>query len=54
MEPNLQTCRECGQEVDDEVCWCGDSMTHGWDGAHSPIPMGCDCHRGQAQQKEGG
>jgi hypothetical protein len=41
----LIQCPYCKQEIDPEVCWCGDLIKgHGYDG-HSPVPMGCDCGR---------
>jgi len=40
------TCAACRQEIDDEVCWCGDYIEgHGYDQGHPAIPMGCDCYR---------
>lgn len=40
-------CPECGNEIDPDVCWCGDLVkSHNpyWCG-HNPVPMGCDCGR---------
>lgn len=40
----IDTCRHCGEEIDPEVCWCGDLMAnhHSWC-EHIPVPMGCRC-----------
>ena len=39
-------CPCCGNEIDEEVCWCGDLMkTHDAYCGHTPVPMGCDCGR---------
>ena len=40
-------CPDCGQEIDDTVCWCGTLRTdHGGFGEnHSFVSMGCNCHR---------
>lgn len=37
-------CTGCGQEIDPEVCQCGQSINHGYDN-HPIVPMGCDCWR---------
>ena len=41
---NTERCNGCQQDVDLEVCWCGDYvLTHGsYD--HSPVPIGCICY----------
>lgn len=42
------TCPRCMQEIDPDVCGCGDYIEgHGnpMDTGHSPVPMGCDCFR---------
>lgn len=39
-------CPGCGNEIDPDVCWCGDLMkSHGPSCGHTPVPMGCDCLR---------
>jgi hypothetical protein len=39
-------CPKCGNEIDPDVCWCGDYIKgHGHYDGHSPVPMGCDCGR---------
>ena len=46
----LHFCPSCQQAIDPDVCWCGDSIKHhSWD--HSPVPMGCDCHRHKEKPK---
>jgi hypothetical protein len=43
------TCPRCMQEIDPDVCGCGDYIEgHGspMETGHSPVPMGCDCGRG--------
>jgi hypothetical protein len=39
-------CPGCKNEIDPDVCGCGDSKENhtGWEG-HPFIPMGCDCYR---------
>lgn len=37
-------CDFCGNEVDPELCWCGDNLEgHGQFDGHSPVPWGCTC-----------
>lgn len=39
-------CEGCGNEIDPDTCWCGDSINHNaWNAGHSPVTMGCDCRR---------
>ena len=40
-------CPDCGQEIDDTVCWCGTLRAdHGGLGEnHGFIPLGCNCGR---------
>lgn len=46
-------CPGCGNEIDPEVCWCGDYIKeHGCSSGHSAVPMGCDCHRMKAEDNE--
>lgn len=40
---SLEICEGCGNEIDPDVCWCGDFIDHVWDGAHYGVPMGCTC-----------
>ena len=42
--PEREVCRGCGEEIDPDVCWCGDEMGKhtGYEG-HSPVPLGCEC-----------
>ena len=37
-------CPKCHQEIDPDVCWCGDMMEPSSHGDHDAIPMGCRCH----------
>ena len=37
-------CPKCHQEIDPDVCWCGDMMEPSSHGDHYAIPMGCRCH----------
>lgn len=41
-----ETCKGCGNEIDPDVCWCGDLINShsGYEG-HLAIPIGCDCGR---------
>lgn len=49
--PPLTTCAGCHNEVDDEICWCGDYIkNHG--GEHSPVPMGCECYYDKSLDKD--
>lgn len=42
----MDKCTRCGNEIDPDVCWCGDHRTyHGAGSGHSFVPMGCDCGR---------
>lgn len=37
-------CKDCGAEIDDEVCWCGEEIVaHGPGSGHVPRPIGCSC-----------
>lgn len=36
-------CRSCKQEINPDVCYCGDSNNHGLSSNHSFVPMGCIC-----------
>jgi len=45
-------CPRCKNEIDPEVCWCGDPIKgHGYS-EHSPVPMGCDCGRVKPEDLE--
>lgn len=44
--PPRPRCEGCGNEIDPDVCHCGDPMEgHSTLSGHSGIPMGCDCGR---------
>lgn len=37
-------CPKCKNEIDPEVCHCGDLIkSHGIGSGHAPVPMGCTC-----------
>ena len=37
-------CGGCKEEIDPDVCWCGDLMINHHSGCeHIPTPMGCRC-----------
>lgn len=37
-------CKDCGAEIDDEVCWCGCEIAgHIAGDGHAPRPIGCSC-----------
>ena len=37
-------CRWCKNEIDPDICWCGDSYRdHAYVYDHSFVPMGCIC-----------
>ena len=38
-------CPGCKNEIDPEVCHCGDPIKDGYHDNHSPVPQGCDCGR---------
>ena len=39
-------CTGCGNAIDPDVCHCGEyAKDHNQGSGHSPVPMGCDCHR---------
>lgn len=38
-------CPGCKQEIDPDVCHCGEPCKKGYHDNHNPIPMGCDCGR---------
>lgn len=40
-------CSECAQQIDPDVCWCGETKLGAHDN-HTFIPMGCDCFRDEA------
>lgn len=43
---DMVRCNGCGNEIDEDVCWCGDLMkAHDAYCGHNPVPMGCDCGR---------
>jgi len=51
VELRRPRCAGCGNEIDPDVCGCGDSITHSaWDFGHEPVPMGCDCGRDDGQR----
>jgi hypothetical protein len=37
-------CPDCNQEIDPELCGCGDRIDHDPWAGHAPVPMGCTCH----------
>lgn len=38
------TCRECGNEIDPDICHCGSAKHfHGMELGHSFVPAGCTC-----------
>lgn len=41
---HVEKCNGCGEMIDPDVCWCGESINHGH-GNHSIAPMGCNCYR---------
>lgn len=45
FEPaRVPICPWCKNEIDPEVCHCGDDIkSHGIGSGHSPVPMGCTC-----------
>jgi hypothetical protein len=50
MESDQVICEGCKNEIDPDVCGCGDAIKdHGYDNGHAPIPMGCDCLRRGAE-----
>jgi len=50
--PIPEKCSGCGNDIDPEVCWCGELLKgHGFDG-HFFVPMGCDCYRANKPEEE--
>lgn len=46
--PPPEICSGCKNEIDPDVCWCGDYIKlH--TSEHSPVPVGCDCGRVKSQ-----
>jgi hypothetical protein len=41
---HVEKCKGCGEMVEPDICWCGQSIDHGYDN-HPAIPMGCNCYR---------
>jgi len=42
----MSKCESCGNEIDPEICWCGDYVDkHEWRFGmdHTAVPMGCTC-----------
>src|SRR5262245_59915436 len=53
MTKLFETCPTCGEEIDPDLCYCGDYVKdHGWGDGHAPVPYGCVCfyHRGVASK----
>ena len=48
--PPTEICPYCKNEIDAEICWCGDYMKNHTYDSHSPVPMGCTC--GYVTEKE--
>lgn len=44
---HVEKCNGCGEMVDPDICWCGQSINHGYDN-HVAVPMGCNCYRDDA------
>jgi hypothetical protein len=42
---SLVRCPSCGNELDPDVCWCGDEikMHNRYRCGHNPVPLGCTC-----------
>jgi len=40
-----EICPWCHQEIDTEVCWCGEYIAshNSWFTGHEAVPMGCVC-----------
>lgn len=41
---HVEKCKDCGEMIDPDIYWCGQSINHGYDN-HTAIPMGCNCYR---------
>lgn len=42
--PNRVICMGCENEIDEEVCCCGDLIRPGYGhDNHNPVPLGCTC-----------
>lgn len=45
-DETLHICAGCLKPIDPSVCYCGETIaTNRIHDNHSPVPMGCDCHR---------
>lgn len=43
-EEQRPKCESCQNEIDPDVCCCGDTPdNHPWNAGHSFVPMGCSC-----------
>lgn len=40
---HVEKCAGCGEMIDPDTCWCGQSINHGVDN-HPIVPMGCKCY----------
>jgi len=41
---HIMFCMGCNNIIDDQWCWCGDSIVHGpMELGHTPVPIGCTC-----------
>jgi len=39
----LSECANCKNEIDTNVCWCGEELETHYDETHQFIPSGCTC-----------
>lgn len=41
----FEVCHGCGNQIDPDVCWCGDEIKehNPYRAGHNPVPMGCTC-----------
>ena len=45
MKNKRDVCLGCNKEIDEDVCWCGQSTDeHSAYDNHGFIPMGCECY----------
>lgn len=45
-------CEGCGQEIDPNVCGCGEAIDGKTHDGHNAVPMGCNCYRADASPTE--
>lgn len=50
-EPELELCPGCGNDIQSDVCWCGEPKSN-HSSEHGFVPIGCDCGRSEPFPKK--